>query len=57
MLEALGTLTALGTSAARLAVSALWFWYVELWMVVPRALVVSATVLVVVEANVVVEVD
>lgn len=57
MLGALGTLTELGTAAARLGVSVLWFWLVGLWMVVPGAPVVSATVLVVVEANVVVEVD
>lgn len=57
MLEALGTLTELGAAAARLGVSVLWFWWVGLWMVVPGALAASATVLEVVEANVVVEVD
>lgn len=57
MLGALGTLTELGTTAARLGVSVLWFWEVRLWTVVPGALAVSASVLVVVGANIVVEVD
>lgn len=57
MLGAQGTVTELGTAAARLGVSVLRFSSVGLWAVVPGALVVLATVLVVVEANVVVEVD
>lgn len=57
MLGALGTLTEPGTAAARLGVSVLWFWWVRLWTVAPGALVVSASVLAVVGANVVVEVD
>lgn len=52
-----GTLTELGTAAARRGISVLWFWEVGLWTVVPGALVVVVAVLVVVEANVVVEVD
>lgn len=57
MLGARGTPTELGTTAARLGVSVLWFWYVRPWTVVPGALVFSAGVLAVVGANVVVEVD
>lgn len=57
MLEAPGTLMELGTAAARLGVSVLWFWSVGLWAGVPGAPVESDTVLAVVEANVVVEVD
>lgn len=57
MLEALGTVTELGAAAARRGVSVLWFWWVGLWMVVPGALAESASVLTVVEANIVVEVD
>ena len=54
---ALGALTELGTAAARLGVSVLWFWSVGLWAGLSGAPVESDTVLVVVEANVVVEVD
>lgn len=54
---ALGALTELGTAAARLGVSVLWFWPVGLWAGLSGAPVESDTVLVVVEANVVVEVD
>lgn len=57
MLEALGTVTELGAAAARRGVSVLWFWWGGLWMAVPGALAGSASVLTVVEANVVVEVD
>lgn len=57
MLEALGTLAELGVAAARRGVSVLWFWWVGLWTAVPGALAESASVLAVVEANVVVEVD
>lgn len=56
MLGALGTLTELGTAAARFGVSVLWFWSVDLWTVVPGAPVVAGPVLVV-EGSVVVEVD